>query len=145
MSFCSRNIYFLIDNLWTKCTVWQRLMGWSKKKAGRGKQAIENDECNPAVSQGRRFLELLLIWSRFGRHPGKSCVLFMETVGITHSSSVEKRACETTAELTDDKEFGGFKVVGANSINFTCIVKYCPVSILAMCVYDGVAMSNTLS
>ena len=32
-----------------------------KKKAGWGERAIEDDESGPAVCQGRRFLELLLI------------------------------------------------------------------------------------
>lgn len=56
--------------------VWQGLMGWSRKNAGWREGAIENNESFPAVCQGRRFLELLLMWSQLWCQPGEMNVIY---------------------------------------------------------------------
>lgn len=50
--------------------------GEKRKTAGKEERAIANDESSPTVCQSRRFLELLLIWSQLGCHPGELSVIY---------------------------------------------------------------------
>lgn len=105
---CVRN-FLLIDNPWAKCMVRQRLMGWSRKNAGWRKRAIESDEFCPAVCQGRRFLELLLIWSQSGCHPGELSVIYDNSRDQLAHHQVEESLHQATAQLTGGNEVREFR------------------------------------
>lgn len=112
VTFCSREgerDVFLIDNPWTKCTVRQRLMGWSrKKKAEWGERAIENDKSNPSCLPRREVSGTIAdMKSAWTSSRSAECYLWQQQE-ITHSSSGESLH-EATGELTEGKEFREFR------------------------------------
>lgn len=118
-------IFLLIDNPWTKCMVRQWLMGWSRKNAGWREGAIENDESSPAVCQGRRFLELLRMWSQLGCHPGEMNVIYDNSRNHSLIMRWGKSLYKATAELNESKVYRIYRwLLPTSLITYTCIVKH---------------------